>query len=332
MKYKGLLLVIILSINVNDSFAQQFEKFSRFYDFNKKETAEQANAHYLYLYEYADSVCRRTEYYMKEKTVKAIGFFTDVSCSKKIGQFVSYYPNGTIESKGKYQQNKKEGLWLTYHENGKIKDSTFYKNNNPTATSYSWFSDGRMNVKREMDESGNGTGIETSYWNNGNLDFIGNWLNGKRNGLWTYHHYNGNKSAEVIYENNKIINSKCFDTNGTEENTCDSTKIKKRFLTLKNGTSLTKYIQTALNENTDWKNTDLPLDGGAFFTWVSFTVDINGKVKDIKLEHGSFESLNKTSIKIFKDLKEVNPPFEFNRTFENHYTQRMEFRVGSNRF
>ncbi|MBC7587453.1 MAG: toxin-antitoxin system YwqK family antitoxin [Chitinophagaceae bacterium] len=312
--------------------AQQFEKFSRFYDFNNKVTEEKLRAHYLYLYEYTDSICRRTDYYMKEESVKAIAFFTDTSCKTKVGQYISYYPNKKLESKGMYAKNKKEGLWLSYYENGNKKDSTVYKNNNATGTSFTWFEDGNINIKREMDTDGKGNGKETSYWQNGKLDFEGIWANGKKNGLWIYHHFNGNKSAEVVYEKNTIITSKCFDENGTEEKICDSAKVKKAPLMLKDGTPLTKYIQRALNENTDWKSRDLPLEGGIFFVWVSFTVDIDGTIKDIKLEHGVVQSLNKTSIKIFKDLKEMKPAFEFNRKYGNRYTQRMEFRVGKDRF
>ena len=68
-----------------------------------------------------------------------------------------------------------------------------------------------------MDADGNGNGNEKSYWQNGKLDFEGIWANGKRNSLWVYHHFNGNKSAEVEYGNNKIVTNKCFDENGTEE-------------------------------------------------------------------------------------------------------------------
>ena len=51
-----------------------------------------------------------------------------------------------------------------------------------------------------MDLEGKGNGKEISYWETGKLDFEGNWLNGKRNGLWIYYHYNGNKSAKIVYK------------------------------------------------------------------------------------------------------------------------------------
>lgn len=332
MKFKNKYLLLVFFLFSNHLIAQQFEKFSRFYDFNKKVTEDKLQAHYLYLYEYTDSICRRTDYYMKEQSVKAIAFFTDTSCKRKIGQYISYYPNKNVESKGAYVQNKKEGLWVSYYENGRIKDSTVYKNNNAISTSYTWFEDGSISVKREMDVEGKGNGKETSYWQNGKLDFEGIWSNGKRNGLWIYHHFNGNKSAEIVYENNKIISSKCFDEKGVEENNFDSSKIKKSPLTLKGGKPLTKYIEYALVKNTDFQSKDLPSGIEEFAVWVSYTVAIDGKIKDIKVEHGSVESLNKTAVKIFRDLKEIMPAFEFNRKFENRYTQRLTIRTKADRY
>lgn len=316
----------------SQSMAQQFEKYSRFYDFSNKVTEDKLRAHYLYLYEYTDSICRRTDYYMKEQSVKAIAFFKDTSCKIKVGQYISYYPNNKLESKGMYSKNTKEGLWLSYYENGNKKDSTVYKNGNVSGISYTWFEDGSINVKREKDTDSKGNGKETSYWQNGKLDFEGIWANGKRNSLWIYHHFNGNKSAEVVYDNNKIVTSKCFDENGAEEKNCDSSKIKMAALTLRDGTPLVKYVGTALNKNTDFQSKDLPLNASIFFVWVSFRVGIDGKLSDIKLEHGAVESLNKTSIKIFKDLNEMKPALEFNRKYENQYTQKMEFRIGGNKY
>lgn len=328
MKFKNQYLFLLFLLLSNQLFAQQFEKFSRFYDFNNNVAEEKFKAHYLYLYEYTDSICRRTDYYMKEQSVKAIAFFTDTSCKRKVGQYISYYPNKKLESKGLYVKNMKQGLWLSYYENGNKKDSTVYKNNNAIGISYTWFEDGSISVKREMDVDGKGNGKETSYWQNGKLDFEGIWKNEKRNGLWIYHHFNGNKSAEVVYENNKMLTSKCFDENGIEENNCDSSKMSKSFPTMKDGLPLTKYIERNLskNLNADWQAKDVPPTASALFVWVSFLVTIEGKVKDIKLEHGAAKNFNEIAIDFFRGIKEMKPAFEFNRKFEIRYTQRIEFR------
>ena len=334
MKCKKQNLALVFLVLSNQLFAQQFEKFSRFYDFDKKVTEWKLQAHYLYLYEYTDSICKRTDYYMKEESVKAIGFFTDTTCKTKIGQYISFYPNKNLESKGAFVKNKKESLWLSYYENGEIKDSSVYKNNNVIGNSYTWFKDGSISVKKEMDADGKGNGKETSFWENGKLDFEGNRQNGKKNGLWVYYHNTGNKSAEIVYENDKIFTSKCFDENGIQQKNCDTSKVPKSFPTTKDGLTLTKYMQIAFKKNTDWqsRDNDIPFGGGSFFVWVSFNLDINGKISNIKLEHGAVESLNKTAIKIFKDLKEMQPAFELNRRLEKQYTQRIEFKFANDRF
>ena len=48
---------------------------------------------------------------------------------KKEGEWIEYWTNGQLRSKGTYNNGKKEGLWKSYDENGiKTKYAGLYKN------------------------------------------------------------------------------------------------------------------------------------------------------------------------------------------------------------
>jgi hypothetical protein len=64
--------------------AQSFEKFTRMYDPNYLLTEDPVSAKYIALFEYSENVCRKTEYYMKEKEIKSITYYSDTSCKVKI--------------------------------------------------------------------------------------------------------------------------------------------------------------------------------------------------------------------------------------------------------
>ena len=90
--------------------------------------------------EYFDDLVQRNGVYYKK--------FTDVPFSGKIygfnvylkttsgsikngkleGEWVSYWDNGQLESRGYYKNGKMEGKWITHHNRGQLKSHGNYKN------------------------------------------------------------------------------------------------------------------------------------------------------------------------------------------------------------
>ncbi|MEY3398371.1 MAG: hypothetical protein RL220_965 [Bacteroidota bacterium] len=63
----------------------------------------------------------------RENVVKAIGQYKKLDKSFiEDGQFVFFYPNGQIESKGEFDHGIKTGNWERYAENGTRKPDRFY--------------------------------------------------------------------------------------------------------------------------------------------------------------------------------------------------------------
>lgn len=60
--------------------------------------------------------------------LKMKGAYTDEALTTEHGEFTYYYPNGKIESRGRYTLGSKSGLWLRFHQNGQPKAERLYDN------------------------------------------------------------------------------------------------------------------------------------------------------------------------------------------------------------
>ncbi|MBC8402461.1 MAG: hypothetical protein H8E14_13320 [Candidatus Marinimicrobia bacterium] len=49
------------------------------------------------------------------------------------------------------------------------------------------------------------TGADTTYFDNGKIDYVGNWLGDKRVGEWSFWYENGQKKSEGVMENNLMV-------------------------------------------------------------------------------------------------------------------------------
>lgn len=58
--------------------------------------------------------------------VKMQGYFTDASLSKENGEFIFYFRNGQVESKGQYCEGKKCGVWKRWAWDGSERADRLY--------------------------------------------------------------------------------------------------------------------------------------------------------------------------------------------------------------
>ena len=65
----------------------------------------------------------------------------------KIGEWVSYYKNGQLESKGIYNNGIKEGEWIWYYDNGQLQIKGFYKNGKQVGEWISYYYNGQIQLK-----------------------------------------------------------------------------------------------------------------------------------------------------------------------------------------
>ncbi len=165
----------------------------------------------------------------KIENIKALGaveetYFVLESDSKiKEGLYTEKYRGITI-TKGKYEENKRIGLWkfkdfqgkfemvgifVNGEKNGKwiCKDehrirSEIYYSNGKIDSLFSCYEDGQP--ERILRHDSNGDGIDSIYYEDGQLELVVHKKNYCRDGLHLYYFKNGQLSTESIYKDGKI--------------------------------------------------------------------------------------------------------------------------------
>ncbi len=106
-------------------------------------------------------------------------------------EYIEYFENGNVKSKGFIRENNKHGKWLIYSENGVL-------------------------FKEENYLAGQLHGIIKRWFANGNLAIQSEYLNGKSNGIWNEYYENGNRKEEGYYENDKYVTKNFWDEHGEQ--------------------------------------------------------------------------------------------------------------------
>jgi len=179
----------------------------------------------------------------------------EVLNNHKTGNYTSYYSDKTIKEKGYYKDNNKTGEWQSYNPNNKGRSITYFhqgkkhgkhlsfKSEKDTVTHGSYnlgkkigiwthFKNGKINTSIEYLTSKNY--IHKSYYENGKLDLVLNYSDGRQQGEQLRYHDNGQLQTVSYYNNGKASNKwkvfnrtgvlileRLFDDNGklTDENT-----------------------------------------------------------------------------------------------------------------
>ena len=98
---------------------------------------------------------------------------------QKNGEWLSYFNNGQLWSKGNYKAGKEEGLWKFYSK-GQLWVGTNYK-------------DGQQD------------GLYEHYYDNGKLRSTGNYKNNKQEGLWEDFNEKGGLKERRTYKDGVLV-------------------------------------------------------------------------------------------------------------------------------
>ena len=113
----------------------------------------------------------------------------------KDGIFLYYSDHGTYTSAGRYTREESVGKWETYHHNGRLAREVVYQEG--AFTRNVWDSLGRIQVK-------DGHGYETQWYENGQVEAVGSYLDGKQEGLWRGYHPDGTPYYQELYHEGKL--------------------------------------------------------------------------------------------------------------------------------
>ena len=311
-------LLPILLILASTASAQ---KITTYYDFEWK-TTDVSHARFVSLMEHTDSGWHRQDYYVQGPTLQMEGWYDDSACKIRNGKFIYGYPDGKMETSGHYVHGKKQGLWLTYHPNGMMADSVIYEEGEPRGTNMHWHRNGFPSDSAI--ENADGSGIEVSWFDNGYPSAAGRWATGhKRQGRWQFFHSNGHMSAMEIYDHGQLTQKQYFDENGQPLTDTSSTDHKCSFG--KDSTAWLKYLE----RNLMWPNDYKIVNGDLAAVVVSFTVDVDGTVKDAYISTPFVAPFNREALKTISRAPKWHPAMEHNRAIQSFLRQPVIFRQPS---
>jgi antitoxin component YwqK of YwqJK toxin-antitoxin module len=114
------------------------------------------------------------------------------------GRYISYYLNGTTESKGEFENNETSGVWEFYYETGQMRMRGVLRQN----SNYGMWEYFYENGKRSMEGTINGRNREGEwkiYYESGDLKEVGSYTANKRTGPWKTFFEDGTLRGEIEY-------------------------------------------------------------------------------------------------------------------------------------
>ena len=259
-----------------------------------------------------------------DNKVGSIAYFVDAECKTFDGPYREIYKNGRTRTSGYYSQNKKINNWRTWSDDGVLTDSFFYKDGYINGIGLSWNKEGVVIDSLIFEEGGKG--ISHGYWSNGNPSQRGEYINGKKDGLWTYCYVTGKKCQEVNYVADSAVSFTCYDEKeAVQKDNC----IYEKEASFPGGDKKWKqYLESKLG------SARLPDDfyNGKIYgeVWVQFVVDVDGSITDAKVIQSVNPSLDAIALNIFKASPKWQHAVQYNRPVKAYRRQPITFgRVGN---
>jgi len=309
-----LLIFSIVVVFYVQAYAQHYE---RYYD-DRWQPCEAVAARFFTTLYKKESVWEREDYFIHERSLQMKGSYTDTSCKIAQGPFVYYYSNKRLQRTGNYKDGKKDGLWIDYYPNGMMEDSTTYTRGNVTGTSYGWHSNG--NFRDSAVWNSDGSGIEISWFDNGNPSSAGRYSAGyKQNGKWQYFHKKGRLSALEVYHYGVLTDKQYFDESGN--GIADTTNKDHEALFPGGMNAWKKYLEKNLYFPTQYKfeNADKAV------VVVAAVIDEDGNMTDVEINTPLYPAFDDIALKVVKHSPKWQPAVQHNRRVKYRILQAVYF-------
>lgn len=130
-------------------------------------------------------------------------FYLSGNIKVKHGIFKNYYPDGRVESSGKYFEDKFDGKWKYWHKDGQLAKSVTYDKGVKEGVVKEWHSNSKLKSERDFIK-GRENG-KSYYWHENSAkhkEII--WRNGNKHGFETHWHPSGNTALKTYYKNGAI--------------------------------------------------------------------------------------------------------------------------------
>ena len=247
----------------------------------------------------------------------------DYSIDKSSYQYVIYYQSKKIKEEGFCEDKdcvKKTGVAVTCYENGIKKDSVLFQNNQKLGKATYWYEDGELVEQGEyyIDNKENKYKI-INFWKKdrtktvdngtGNYNLInefcsiqGNYIDGKKQGIWKGKYFKNNNAYEENYKDGNLVFGESTDFDGTKY---PYTILETKPEPIKGINHFYKYI------GSNFKYTDqsikLKVSGRIM---ISFIIDQEGKVVEPKIIKSLGYGLDEEAIRVLTSYPNWTPAMQ----------------------
>ena len=124
----------------------------------------------------------------------------------KDGKWTMWYENGKIYAEQFYKNGLSVGVWKNYNPDGSTSDIVDFEK----GTAVYYHKNGQIQSQGKITNQLAQEGKWTLYYENGQINAEGNYVNGKKDGTWTWYDVKGKKTDEQVYQNGAIASHKRY--------------------------------------------------------------------------------------------------------------------------
>lgn len=148
----------------------------------------------------AQGFVRETYHDAEKKHRKEVYQVKDTLRNTLHGQYISYFLNGNVESRGQFTNNETTGVWEFFYETGNLKMRGILKQNANYGLWEYFYESGQKSMRGNVNGR-NREGEWITYYESGQVKELGEYVNNKRQGLWKNYFEDGALKGEIEYTN-----------------------------------------------------------------------------------------------------------------------------------
>lgn len=139
---------------------------------------------------FAQGFTVHTYHDLEKKNIKETYQVKDTIRNVLHGRYISYFINGTVESKGNFFNNETNGIWEFFYESGNLKMRGVLRQNSNLGVWEYFYESGQKSMEGELNGKSR-AGVWKMYYENGNLKETGAYKANRRDGEWKTYYENG---------------------------------------------------------------------------------------------------------------------------------------------
>ena len=308
------LCLFILSLFIETAFAQNDSTIYYLKSSGKLVSTRDSADIYAVARPSADSAGNKiftiNGYFLKGSKIYTFATLTNTFPFKPEGRFFNYHPNGKIQAVRNFKDGQPTGNAFEYFPNGNLCTRLYYLKD-PSGRVFVRYMDCRDSTGKVLAENGNGNWI---FYNNNYTDFKerGPVLNGMRDSTWIIKTPHG--EIKAIYKEGKLAPR----LNNAGEPIFTAVEQEPEF-----PGGLTTFSKF-LSQNIVYPK-DASLQGIHGRVMISFVVEMDGSLSDIKVVRGIGGGCDEEALRVMKMCPKWRPGIQNGHTVRVAYTVPIAF-------